>query len=214
MKWALLLQKAQAVIVYLHRACEISKNGSQHTDDQTCIFILWCRVAERSPYAWSTYNVLMWAYLREAMVHPAQSEIYLAEFDHTGDVLFRNMTHWKSMRDNPTNAAPYRQSAQLFQMRNNLQNYPLPQQELDRVSIQAMADGAQPLNMTLVQKYIIEQVNQLSFTAHTAKSGQLYALWLALISRFQGTTDFVVCVNYGHFHASFYKNVFIKLQCK
>ncbi len=150
---------------------------------------LWEKSLESAPYAWSTYNVLLWGYIRQSFVYTDRAEHYLQSFDEIVDTMFKNIKHWKSMQ-NVERSRPYQQVSQLIQLRDQYYQISGGQLLEERRAFTSMANGTAPLQINTLQSYVSKMINQLSFISGTQVADEFFDSWVALWQRYQSNREF------------------------
>ena len=154
---------------------------------------LWQMVVANTPYAWSTYNVLLWSYVREAIRNPQKSEAYFVEFDTALDQMTNNMTHFISMKKDITKAKPYQSIEQLVYLRENFNQVSGPAFLTQEKNVREMLNNNTPVNaldLAEIQAYFSKVINQLSFLGDTPQEQEFFKLWLRLWQRVKSNPDF------------------------
>ncbi|MGL4676438.1 MAG: hypothetical protein ACRCWI_02075 [Brevinema sp.] len=151
---------------------------------------MWELSLASAPYSWSTYNILLWGYIRQAFVAREQATVYLQLFDETKDRMIENLSHWKSMKKDITKSRPYQQSVQLFQLREQYDRFTVGLGE-EEIMIQKMLDGQSELNVSIVMAYFSKMANQLSFISGTSITNKMFTLWFQAWKKFQSNKDFL-----------------------
>lgn len=154
--------------------------------------ITWWELAIKSaPYAWASYNLLLWAYLRQSFVDLEKSELYLKKFDEIHVQLKKNLSHWNSMKKNIEKSQPYQQSAQLFDVREQFDTFAGPQLLKEQETISSMLDGTVDFNLKMIQDYFGKMVNQLSFIGQTEVGDRFFILWKQLLKKYASNEKFL-----------------------
>lgn len=145
---------------------------------------LWELVIQNSPYAWSTYNILMWSYIRESLLDSNKAPKYLTQFDLILDQMTNNMDHFMSMKKDITNADPYKNVAQLIQFRNNFEQIAGSSFLVQKEKVSQMAEGnPKDIELTAVESYFFKVINQISFLDNTLQKEEFFKLWHLIWSK-------------------------------
>lgn len=153
---------------------------------------MWEMSIASAPYAWSSYNILLWSYLRQSFIDPANNEIYLEKFDIVHEKLKKNLSHWKSMKKDVTQSEPYRQSIQMFDMREQYENFSGKTIIDEQNAIQKMVDGTMDFSLKTVQDYVGKMVNQLTFIDKTSRATQFFTLWKEILNKYSSNNEYLI----------------------
>lgn len=162
------------------------------TEDYSSLAIdLWETAIRNSPYSWSTYNILLWAYIKQSILYPEQSEEYTIAFDEVLITMTNKMMHFKSMKKDIEKAEPYQNIAPLVGMRAQLNTLSgkafLELQEKIYTMIETPATG---WDLNTVELYFSKMVNQLNFLEGTPQEKEFFTLWLSIWEKSQQFPDF------------------------
>ena len=150
----------------------------------------WENALESAPYSWSTYNILLWAYVKQAIVEPQNADIYFEQFDYYADTMTNNMTHWRSMRKDITKNPNYKSIEQLIEIRKRGDQLTgLHVIDLRNKTTQ-MIDNAQELDLRLLQSYFGIVINQINFLDNTPQKEEFFDLWYKAWNLYQNDPEF------------------------
>lgn len=150
----------------------------------------WENALASAPYSWSTYNILLWAYVKQAMVEPENSDIYFEQFDYYADTMTNNMTHWKSMSKNISKNPTYKSIEQLLGIRQRGDQLTGPYLIQQRNRTTQMINNAQKLDLSLLQTYFEIVINQINFLDNTPQKQAFYDLWYKAWNLYQNNPEF------------------------
>ena len=150
----------------------------------------WENALESSPYSWSTYNILLWAYVKQAIVEPENADIYFEQFDYYADTMTNNMTHWKSMRKDITKNPAYKSIEQLLEIRKRGDQLTGPHVIDLRNKTTQMINNAQELDLRLLQSYFGIIINQINFLDNTPQKEEFFDLWYKVWNLYQNDPAF------------------------
>ncbi|MGL4366820.1 MAG: hypothetical protein ACRCTQ_00845 [Brevinemataceae bacterium] len=142
---------------------------------------LWESVTKNFKYSWSTYNVLLWTYLQQALKNPDSASIYLESFNVQVNQMTNAMMHWKSMKTNITKTMPYKNSQYLIHIANNFDI--IGGKKFDAMENQVkkcIEEPADQINTENVKKYIESSLQRLNFQSDPVRLDALYQLWYKL----------------------------------
>ena len=161
------------------------------TDDYMPMAIeSWENALASAPYSWTTYNILLWAYVKQAIVEPQNSDMYFEKFDYYTDTMTNNMTHWKSMSKDISKNPAYKSIEQLIEIRkrhNQLTGAHVIKQKNQTVQ---MINNAQKLDLPLLQSYFGIVINQINFLDNTPQKQEFFDLWYKAWSTYQNNPEF------------------------
>ena len=161
------------------------------TDDYMPMAIeSWENALASAPYSWSTYNILLWAYVKQAIVEPQNSDLYFGEFDYYVDTMTNNMTHWKSMSKDITKTPAYKSVEQLINIRERHSELTGTHVIQQKNQTAQMINNAQELNLPVLQSYFGIVINQINFLDNTPQEKEFYDLWFKAWSLYQNDPDF------------------------
>ena len=161
------------------------------TDDYMPMAIeSWENALASAPYSWSTYNILLWAYVKQAIVEPQNSDHYFGEFDYHVDTMTNNMTHWKSMRKDITKNPAYKSVEQLIEIRKRHAQLTGPRVIEQKSQVTQMINNAQGLNLPLLQSYFGIVINQINFLDNTPQEQEFYDLWFKAWNLYKNDSAF------------------------
>ncbi len=161
------------------------------TEDYMSIAIeSWENALESAPYSWSTYNILLWAYVKQAIVEPQNSDIYFEQFDYYVDTMTNNMTHWKSMSKDITKNPTYKSIEQLIEIRKRHAQLTGPRVIEQKNQVTQMINNAQELNLPVLQSYFGIVINQINFLDNTPQEREFYELWYKAWKLYQNNPEF------------------------
>ena len=161
------------------------------TDDYMPMAIeSWENALASAPYSWSTYNILLWAYVKQAIVEPQNSDLYFGEFDYYVDTMTNNMTHWKSMSKDITKTPAYKSVEQLINIRERHSELTGTHVIQQKNQTTQMINNAQELNLPVLQSYFGIVINQINFLDNTPQEKEFYDLWFKAWSLYQNDPDF------------------------
>ena len=150
----------------------------------------WENALESAPYSWSTYNILLWAYVKQAIVEPENADIYFEQFDYYADTMTNNMTHWKSMRKDITKNPAYKSIEQLLEIRKRGDQLTGPHVIDLRNKTTQMINNAQELDLRLLQSYFGIIINQINFLDNTPQKEEFFDLWYKVWNLYQNDPAF------------------------
>ncbi|MDK2818240.1 MAG: hypothetical protein KFW21_02190 [Spirochaetota bacterium] len=161
------------------------------TNDYVPIAIeTWEQALNSAPYSWSTYNILLWAYVKQAIIEPQNSDFYFEKFDYYVNSMTNNMTHWKSMSKNISKNKVYKAIEQLINIRQ--QSSKLTGEHLikQKEQITQMINNSQELDFQLLQSYFTTIINQLNFLDNTTAKIEFNNLWYKAWTVYQNNPEF------------------------
>ncbi len=161
------------------------------TNDYVPIAIeTWEQALNSAPYSWSTYNILLWAYVKQAIIEPQNSDFYFEKFDYYVNSMTNNMTHWKSMSKNISKNKVYKAIEQLINIRQ--QSSQLTGEHLikQKEQITQMINNSQELDFKLLQSYFSTIINQLNFLDNTTAKTEFNNLWYKAWIVYQKNPEF------------------------
>ena len=150
----------------------------------------WENALESAPYSWSTYNILLWAYVKQAIVEPENADIYFEQFDYYVDTMTNNMTHWRSMRKDITKNPAYKSIEQLLEIRKRGDQLTGPHVIDLRNKTTQMINNAQELDLRLLQSYFGIIINQINFLDNTPQKEEFFDLWYKVWNLYQNDPAF------------------------
>jgi len=187
----------------------LKNNYQSITNDYSLEAIkLWEQVTKQFIYSWSTYNILLWSYLQQALLAPDRANNYLEKFDNQYNQMTNAMMHWKNMKRNIKRAKPYQSMEGLVNIRHNFNNFAGIQFEKEQKIALTMINGdPKEINLGIVNNYISKVINQLTFLPDTKKSQLLTKNWLILWSKVKNNPEFISWHLSALFSIASYKNI-------
>ncbi|MGL4561830.1 MAG: hypothetical protein ACRCV0_06045 [Brevinema sp.] len=136
----------------------------------------WEQVVNNFIYSWSTYDILLWSYLKLILKDSQQTDLYLEKFDHYYNQLTNATTHWKSMKANIKKSRPYQSTIRLIEFRKNIESISGANFDLSRKKALATLISATP-DVNLIIKHLSDLVTRLSLDQNKSDITTLNDFW-------------------------------------
>ncbi|MGL4563024.1 MAG: hypothetical protein ACRCVW_04130 [Brevinema sp.] len=136
----------------------------------------WEQVVNNFIYSWSTYDILLWSYLKLILKDSQQTDLYLEKFDRYYNQLTNATTHWKSMKANIKKSRPYQSTIRLIEFRKNIENISGTNFDLSSKRARATLISASP-DVNLIIKHLSDLVARLSLDQNKSDITTLNEFW-------------------------------------
>ncbi|MGL4388554.1 MAG: hypothetical protein ACRCTJ_04090 [Brevinema sp.] len=150
----------------------------------------WEKVVDQFIYSWSTYDILLWSYLKLILQDEKNMQNYLDKFDHYYSQLTNSTTHWKSMKKDLKKSRPYQSTQRLVEFRKGINNVNGPNFEILKQSFISSLKSEDPQSQIAIQ-YLSTLLNRVSLDQNSEEIRLLYQNWEQAWNKLKRNPEFI-----------------------